>query len=230
MWQDFWPRMWQTIVENGGFLLSAFYTTMLITFLSFVFGLVVGTVLAILRTNPSEGKFAKIGRSVSSAYVMLMRGIPDVVLLLLLFFVFLAHLSINPVLIAALGIGMTASSYISEILRAAILSIDRGQMEAAVDLGATRMKAMQRVILPQAYKRAIPQLGNHLIIIAKSTSIVGFIAVVDLTRAVGQIVARTFDAIVPYILLAMIYMVIVYFLVLLIKFFEVKIFKTRRVL
>lgn len=230
MWTNFFPRIWVTITENWRTLLDGLQTTLIITGVAFVGGLIVGTIIAVLRTNPSRHPVARAARAVSSFYVGLMRGIPDVVLLLLLFFVFLAPFvtADNAIWVACLGTGMIASSYLSEIVRAAILSIGSEQMEASRDLGTTRFGAMRRVILPQGFKRAVPQLGNHLIIIAKGTSVVGFIAVMDLTRSVQNIVARTFDAIVPYILLAGIYIVYVYFLALLIKFFEVKVFKTKR--
>jgi len=228
MWLNFFPNLWYIIAQNGSFLLSALWSTLAITFAGFAVALVLGTVLALLRTNSSNNALARVGRGFSKGYVLTFRGLPDLVVLLLLFSVFLVAFNRVPMFIAIIGFGLTFGAYIAETIRAAILSIDANQSEAARDLGTTRMGAMRRVILPQAFRRAIPQLGNELITLAKGTVVVGFITVIDLTSAINMIVARTFYAAAGYILLAIMYIIIVFALTLIIKFFEVKVFRQKR--
>ncbi|MCL2851116.1 MAG: amino acid ABC transporter permease [Firmicutes bacterium] len=199
--------------------------TLIITFAGFALGLVIGTILAIINANPSKGIFSRIAKGFAWTYILILRGTPIVVQMLILFFVFLGPQGVEALNVAILAFGLNSGARSAEILRGAIGSIDKGQLEAGRALGFSNFRTMQKVVLPQAYKNAIPALGNEIIALLLATSVVGFITVIDITRGMQLIVARTFDVLVPYMLLAFIYLVLVYILTLVLKFFEKVVFK-----
>ena len=227
MWDNFWGRSYTVLVEHRSMLWEALQVTLQIAFLGFIFALVLGSIVAIIRVSTSSNIAMRVARWLAAGYVLILRGLPMVVQLLLLFFIVFPAmgLSLNPVTIAIIAFSLNGGAYISESLRGAINSIDKGQMEAGRALGMSSIITMWKVVLPQAYKNAVPQLGNELILLLKETPIVGFITVVDLTRAMVLIQTRTFDLIVPYMLLAVIFLIMVYVLTLVIKFFEKVVFK-----
>ena len=225
MWENFWSRSWTVLTQNTDFLWDALQNTLIIAFAGFAMGLVLGTILAVIKTNTSNGIISRILKSLVWTYILILRGTPIVVQLLLLFFVFMGPLGIEALTVAVLVFALNSGAHSAEILRGAIQGIDKGQLEAGRALGLSNFATMRKVILPQSYKNAVPALGNEMISLIKATSIVGFITVVDITRGMQLIVARTFDVLVPYMLLAFIYLVLVYLLTLAIKFFEKVVFK-----
>ncbi|MCL2846556.1 MAG: amino acid ABC transporter permease [Firmicutes bacterium] len=225
MWENFWSRAWVTLVDNTEFLWNALQNTFIIAFAGFAIGLVLGTVIAVIKTNPNNGIVSKVAKSLAWVYILVLRGTPIVVQLLLLFFVFLGPAGIPALTVAVIVFGLNSGAHSAEILRGAIQGIDKGQFEAGRALGLSNVTTMRKVVLPQAYKNAVPALGNEMISLIKATSVVGFITVIDITRGMQLIVARTFDVIVPYMLLAFIYLTVVYLLTVAIKVIERRVFK-----
>jgi len=225
MFDNFWQRLWRTLFDNFDFLLTALWQTLIIAFCGFALGLFIATMLSISLAHPKPNRAIKITNKILDIFIWIIRGTPIVVMLLLMYFVFLSHFRIDAIYIAIIAFSLYCGAYMTEILRGAINSIDKEQYEAGLSLGAGHWYIMWKIMLPQAYKTATRSLGNILIMTVKNTSVVGFITVIDITRATQLIILRTFDAIVPYILLALIYLVIVGILTLAIKFIEKRVFK-----
>jgi ABC-type amino acid transport system permease subunit len=138
-------------------------------------------------------------------YIDILRGTPVLVLLMLIFYVVFASVNISPVFVAVIAFGMNFAAYIAEIFRAGIQSIDRGQTEAAIAIGFTPVQSFVHIILPQTIQRILPVYKGEFISLVKMTSIVGYIAVQDLTKASDIIRSRTFDAFFPLIIVAILY-------------------------
>ena len=220
-----WQRMWRTLVEFHPVLLDGLRATLTIGILAFIFGLVFGTILAIIRTNPSNGPIARVLKWIVAIYVLVIRGLPLLVQLLIWFWILLLPLGFEAITIAVVAFTFDAAAYMSESLRGSIEGIDKGQMEAGRALGMSSYQTYIRVVLPQSFKNAVPQLGNELISIVKGTSLVGFITVMDLRFAIEMIIVRNFDVMAGYLLMAIFYLVIVYALTLIIRFFEKVVFR-----
>ena len=157
----------------------------------------------------------------AGGYIDIIRGTPVVVQLMIFYFVILGPLtSLSKLNIAAIAFGCNSAAYVSEIVRAGILSIDHGQTEAGRSLGLTEGMTMRFIIMPQAFKNILPPLGNELIMLIKETSILGYIGVVDLARAGEQIRSRTMDAFLPLMAVAIVYYVLVKTLSFLLKILE----------
>jgi polar amino acid transport system permease protein len=225
MFDNFWGRFWKTLSENFHFLGEALYLTLIISFCGFIIGLVIATLFAISMTYQKPGWCLKILNKCIGVFIWLIRGIPIVVLLLLMYFVFLVELRLNATVIAVFVFSLYGGAYMTEILRGAINSIDKGQLEAGRALGLSNWFVMFKIVLPQAFKNAVQSLGNILIIMVKNTSVVSFITVIDLTKATQLLVISTYDVVVPYILLAIIYLVLVGLITLGIKFVEKVVFR-----
>jgi len=227
MFDNFWARLWKVLSENYTSLADGLKYTVIIAFCGFALGLFFATIISVITTPQSQNpkRAQKIINKIFAVYTWIFRGIPMVVLLLLLYFVFLPELRLDALIVAIIAFGLYGSAYLTEILRAGIHSIDKGQYEACRASGLGHWCTMRKVILPQAYKNSIPSIGNILIEMVKETAVVSFITVIDLTKTVQFIITRTYDAIVPYILLAVIYLIIVGLLTLLIKFIEKVVFR-----
>jgi len=189
---------WQLILQGLGVALQ-------IAFFSIIIGLILGFFTALMRTS----KFKAL-RTVAMTYVTVIRGIPMLVQLMILYFAILGpYTNLPKILIAIIAFGINSGAYTSEIFRAGILSVDYGQTEAGRSLGFSTAQTMRLIILPQAVKNALPSLGNEFILLLKETSIAGFIGVQDLTKAGDIIRSRTFSAFTPLITVAIIYLILV---------------------
>jgi len=203
------------------FMLSGLKVTIQITIFAAIIGIVVGSLIAITRvTHDKNIATSKPGLSrvlllsidrLCKAYITVVRGVPLVVQLMIWFFVIFAT-SRNGVGIAIIAFGVNSSAYVAEIVRAGIMSVDHGQSEAGRSLGMNYFQTMIYIILPQAFKNVLPTLCNEFIVLLKETAIVGYIAVMDLTKGTYIIVGRTYEAFMPLIAAAIIYLVIVVFL------------------
>lgn len=199
--------------------------TIIISFCGFAIGLIIATLIAISMTHPKPRLWLRIVNKILSIYIWIIRGTPIVVFLLLMYFVFFPHVDVSALSIAIIAFGLYGGAFMAEILRDAINSIERGQFEAGRALGLSNWYVMWKIVLPQAYKNATRSLGNILIMMVKDTSIVSFITLIDITKATQLIISRTYDVIVPYILLAIIYLIIVGILSLLIRAIEKWVFR-----
>ena len=203
-----------TFVKNDRYkyILEGLRNTIIITIIALFIGLITGVLLAIIRSvHDMLGKL-KILNAVCKFYITVIRGTPMVVQLLIIYFIIFAASSLNPIIIASIAFGMNSAAYVAEIVRAGINAVPRGQLEAGSSLGLPFSSTMVLVILPQAIKNILPALCNEGITLLKETSISGYIGIMDLTRAGDIIRAQTFEAFVPLIGVALIYLVIVIFL------------------
>jgi polar amino acid transport system substrate-binding protein len=150
----------------------------------------------------------RILNAIGRVYISIVRGTPVLVLLMLIFYVVFASVDINPVLAATVAFGMNFGAYVSEIFRTGIEGVDRGQTEAGIAMGFTKVETFLHVVLPQTVRRILPVYKGEFISLVKMTSIVGYIAVQDLTKASDIIRSRTFDAFFPLIMVAILYVAI----------------------
>ena len=199
-----------------------------------VFGLLIGfllgCIIATVKIIPSKNPLVKIAQVICDIYVTLFRGTPMVVQLLLMHFALFPMLGIEieSVMEAVIIFGMNSAAYMAEILRGGINAVDVGQMEAGRSLGFGFAGTMIRIILPQAIKNILPTLGNEFIALIKETSVVSFIAVLDITKSFQNIAASTYEYFVPYIALAIVYLVLVLFITWLINIMEKRLNKNER--
>ncbi|MFA9465815.1 MAG: ABC transporter permease subunit [Velocimicrobium sp.] len=184
-------------------ILGGLKVTMIIAVFAGIFGTILGMLICFIRMsgNPILSNLAQI-------YIAILRGTPVLVFLMIIYYVVFASVNINPMLVAVIAFGMNFASYASEMFRTAIISIDRGQNEAGIAGGFTKTQTFLYIILPQAIKQVLPVYKGEVISLVKSTSIVGYIAVQDLTKASDIIRSRTFDAFFPLIMVAVLYFII----------------------
>ncbi|MGI6333678.1 MAG: amino acid ABC transporter permease [Saccharofermentanales bacterium] len=198
------------IVDNRWtWLVSGLGKTLVITILAAFLGVVIGLILAMIRVLAHNGRRIFFLARFADIYVTVIRGTPVLVQLLIIYFVIFASVNIDKTLVAALAFGINSGAYVAEIVRAGVLAVDQGQMEAGRSLGLTYGITMRKIILPQAVKNVLPAMFNELITLLKETSVAGYIAVIDLTRAGDLIRSRTFDAVLPLLAVALIYLLIV---------------------
>jgi amino acid ABC transporter substrate-binding protein, PAAT family (TC 3.A.1.3.-)/amino acid ABC transporter membrane protein, PAAT family (TC 3.A.1.3.-) len=181
------------ILENRYLLIiDGLKVTLLITFLSCILGTLLGALVCFMRMSRR-----RVLKRFAQGYIALLRGTPVLVLLMFIFYVVFASVNINPILVAVIAFALNFAAYASEMFRAAISSVDKGQAEAGIAGGFTGFQTFFYIVLPQAVKQVLPVYKGELISLAKMTSIVGYIAVQDLTKASDIIRSRTFDAFFP---------------------------------
>ena len=194
--------------------------TMEISILAGLIGIVIGCVVALMKlSEPKPGKKHTVFWYIATIYVDIIRGTPSVLQLLIMWFIVFSN-SKNGVLVASLSFGINSGAYVSEIIRAGILAVDRGQTEAGLSLGLSKAQTMKEIVLPQAFKNVLPPIGNEFITLIKETAIVGYVSLSDLTRTASQISSRTYEAFMPLIGAAVIYFVLIKILTLLLEAFE----------
>ena len=200
-------------------LVDGLGVTVIITLGALAIGVLIGTLIAITKYFCEGNKKLRFLNWLCDLYTTVIRGIPVTVLLLVFFFVvFASARDGTPVAIVAFGIN--SGAYMAELIRSGINAVDKGQMEAARSLGLSKGQAMVRIILPQAIKYILPAIGNECIALLKETSVAGYVAVVDVTKAATNIRNKTGDAINPIILLALIYLLVVVGMTQLLKLLE----------
>ena len=195
----------RNILEENRYLLiiDGLKITVIISLLSCLFGTLLGALVCWMRMSRN-----KLMNMLANVYINLMRGTPVLVLLMIMFYVIFAGTSLDPVMVAVVTFGMNFAGYVSEMFRSAIESVDKGQTEAGIALGYTPLKTFMYIVLPQAFKQVLPVFKGETISLIKTTSIVGFIAVQDLTKVGDIIRSRTFDAFFPLVMVAVLYFVL----------------------
>ena len=191
-------------------LLSGLGVTLLITFFSTIFGVLIGFLVAIIRSTHDKTGSLRVLNIIAQIYTTVIRGTPTVVQLLIIYYVVFASVNIPKVVVAVIAFSMNSGAYISEIIRSGIMSIDEGQFEAGRSLGFNYARTMRYFILPQAFTNVVPALGNEFITLLKETSISGYIAINDLTKIGDVIRSRTYDAFMPLVTVALVYLLLVF--------------------
>ncbi len=216
----FWELFW----TKGGYkdVLLGFKNTMIIAVVGLIIGIVIGTLIATIRVLPKYKRVIRMLDSVCKFYVGLFRGTPMVVQLLVFYYVLLPLLGLQfpAVSVAVVVFGLNSGAYISEIMRAGIMSVDPGQLEGARSVGFSYSAAMFKVVIPQAIKNILPTLGNEFIALVKETSVASFITVIDLYRAFQSIGESKYEYMIPYLAMAVIYIVVICIISLGIKIME----------
>lgn len=199
-------------------ILDGLKTTAVISVLSTLFGTLLGGLICFMRMSPK-----KILQVLSMMYISILRGTPVLVVLMIIFYVVFASVDIEPIFVAVIAFGLNFAAYVSEMFRTGIEGVDKGQSEAGIALGFSRLKTFIYIVLPQAVRRILPVYKGEMISLVKMTSIVGYIAVQDLTKASDIIRSRTFDAFFPLIMVAALYFFISWLLMLSLGYVERKI-------
>ncbi|CDD53456.1 amino acid ABC transporter membrane protein PAAT family (TC 3.A.1.3.-) [Ruminococcus sp. CAG:379] len=214
--------------DRWKYLTDGLSTTLIVTFFAVILGMVLGFLIAIVRaTHDKNGKLGVLN-FFAKVYLTVIRGTPVVVQLLILYFIIFATVNIDKTLVAILAFGLNSAAYVAEIVRSGIMSIDNGQFEAGASLGLNYSKTMLCIILPQAFKNILPALANECIVLLKETSVAGYIALVDLTKGGDIIRSQTYEAFLPLIAVAIIYLVMVMFLSAMVSKLERRLAKSDR--
>ena len=222
----------EIFVEQNGYakVIQGLQNTLLIAVTGLIIGIIVGTLIATVRVLPKYKTLPKVLNGICSFYVALFRGTPMVVQLLVFYYVLLPiiGLKITGVQVAMLVFGLNSCAYISEIMRSGIQSVDSGQMEAGRAVGLSFGTSMMKIVIPQAVKNILPTLGNEFISLIKETSVVSFVGAADLYVAFNYIGSNSYEFMVPYLVMALIYIALVLIISLLIKLMERSLKKSDR--
>lgn len=202
--------------------------TFIIAVVGLAIGIIVGSIVAVIKLAGQRNKVAKIISYIGDAYVLIFRGTPIIVMLLIFDFGVFKGVSIPQPWAATIVFGLNSGAYVAEIMRGGIQSIDAGQLEAGRTLGLSYTTTMIKVVIPQAIKNVIPTLGNELIALIKDTSVAGYIATLNLNQAFEWIAIGTYDSFTAYIFLAIVYIVIVTILTVIIKLIERRLRKSEK--
>lgn len=212
------------LIEKKAYVrvLEGLENTLIIAVLGLIIGILIGTIIAIVRVLPKYKTLPKVLDAICSFYVGLFRGTPMVVQLLVFYYVMcpLMGSHMTGVQVAILVFGLNSGAYISEIMRSGILSVDAGQMEAGRAVGLSYWTSMLLIVIPQAVKNILPTLGNEFIALIKETSVVSFVGATDLYIAFNYIGSNSYEFMVPYLTMALIYIVMVLIISAAIKYME----------
>ena len=187
--------------------LDGLKVTILVSVIAILIGVAVGMILAVMRLAVEQKGKRTLLSKIAYVYIDIIRGTPTLTQLMIMYFVILKGQ--NGLLVGSLTFGLNSAAYVAEIIRAGIQAVDQGQMEGGRSLGLSYVQTMKDIILPQAIKNILPALGNEFIVLIKETSILGYVAIVDLTKVSDFVISRIFEALAPLLGTALIYYVIV---------------------
>ena len=224
-WEGLVSNFYKCFIREDRYtlLLSGIGVTLKVSLLAVILGILIGIVIAFCSLSKR-----KPIRLIGKVYTDIIRGTPSVTQLMIIYFVIFASVSWEKWIIAAIAFGINSGAYVSEIIRAGILSIDKGQTEAGRSLGLGAGQTMWLIVLPQAIKNILPALGNEFIVLVKETSIAGYIAVTDITKAAQYVGSKTYDLITPLLIAAAFYLILVFILTKLQKLLERRLGKSDR--
>ena len=215
MWQALCDDFYLCFLKAAGdgspramYLLRGLGITLEVALFAILLGLFIGFLVAVIRSSHDMYGYFPVLNVISKVYLTIIRGTPMVVQLLITYYIILRSVD-SKVLIAILAFGINSGAYQAEIIRAGIVSIDPGQMEAGRALGLSYWRAMLRITLPQAVRNVLPALGNEFIVLMKDTSIVGYIALIDLAKGGDITRSQTYSVYLPYLTVAAIYLILV---------------------
>ncbi len=214
-------------------LLKSYGWTVAITAMALALGIIIGTILAVFMVLPKTNIFSKILNGFAKTYLAIIRGTPTLVQLMIIYFVIFADViffnrDISPYFVAAIGFGINSGAYVAEIMRAGIMSVDKGQMEAGRAVGLSYGVTMWHVILPQSARNILPPLGNEAIVLVKETSVALIIGVQEFFTAIKGLVNSTYNVITPYLFAAIVYFITVFIMSLVLKLIERRLGKSDR--
>ena len=221
-WQNFRDTFVLNFIKDDRwkYLTEGLYVTLLITAFAVIMGLFLGFIVAMIRSTYQNTGKLKFLNALSVVYLTVIRGTPVLVQLMIIYYVIFSSGNVNKIIVAILAFGINSGAYQAEIFRAGINAVPKGQFEAGRSLGFNYYQTMGNIIMPQAFKNILPALGNEFIVLVKETSIAGYIALVDITKAGDIIRSRTYSAFMPLLAVALIYLVIVMGLTYLINLLE----------
>ena len=210
-WQNFRDEFVLNFIKDDRWkqLERGLYVTLLITAFAVLMGLFLGFIVAMIRSTYQNTGKLKFLNALSVVYLTVIRGTPVLVQLMIIYYVIFSSGNVNKIIVAILAFGINSGAYQAEIFRAGINAVPKGQFEAGRSLGFNYYQTMGNIIMPQAFKNILPALGNEFIVLVKETSIAGYIALVDITKAGDIIRSRTYSAFMPLLAVALIYLVIV---------------------
>lgn len=225
MWSVKFQKFFKTINQSyfRDLVLTGISNTILVAILGFVLGIAIGTIIGVVKVAPKYKRVMRVLDKICTVYVAIFRGTPMVVQLLLTYYVILPAMGIGGVNALRVGIivfGMNSGAYVSEIMRGGIKSVDGGQLEAGRALGLSYPVTMWKIVIPQAIKNILPTLGNEFITLIKETSVLSFITVYDIYSALNAIGAKNYEKMVPFLFLALIYIILVLLISLGVKLME----------
>ena len=188
-------------VDNGAteWWLTGLKTTLLVTVIALCIGVVLGLLIALIRSTHEQTGKLKLLNIVARVYLTIIRGTPSMI----------ATVNLNNIVIGGIAFGINSGAYVAEIFRSGIMSVDKGQTEAGRSLGLNSAQTMRLIIIPQAFKNVLPALINEMIVLLKETAIIGYIGTIDITKAATLVQSRTYDALVPLLSAAIFYLILV---------------------
>ena len=218
-----------TFLEDDRYmwLVEGLGNTLLITVGALAIGVLIGVIIAVIKYFAEDIKGLKPIAMICDVYVTVIRGIPITVLLMIFYYAILVNIR-DGVYAAIIAFGFNSGAYMAELIRSGINAVDKGQMEAGRSLGMSKLQTMYKIIFPQAIRNILPAIGNELIALFKETSVAGYVAIEDLTRAGNLIRNKTYDAINPLIAVALTYLIIVVILTWLLKMVERRLARDKR--
>lgn len=234
--QNNFPKKWgifkDYFITNNGYkmLLNGMKNTALIAVFGLGIGILIGTLIAVVKVIPPYKKITRYAQKVCGVYVAFFRGTPIVVQLLVGYYILLPLIGIKMSSVGScvLIFGLNSGAYISEIMRGGIHSVDPGQLEAARAVGMPFSVAMLKIVVPQAIKNILPTLGNEFIALIKETAVVGYVGAVDITRYFQMQGSNSYEYMIPYLVMAALYIVIVAVIASFVKLMERKLAKNER--
>lgn len=236
---DFQTKFYLNFIKDDRwkYITSGLGNTLKITVFALIFAVIIGVLVAIIRYSYDKNHTNKAGNFIQSllqfllavangichVYLTIIRGVPVVVQLMIIYFIIFASPDVSKIFCAVVAFSLNSGAYVAEIVRGGLNSVDKGQFEAGRSLGFGYIATMWYIILPQAFKNILPALGNEAIMLLKDTSISGYVAIQDLTKGGDIIRSRTYDAFMPLIAVALIYLILVTILTLLLRRLERKV-------
>lgn len=241
---DFQTKFYLNFIKDDRwkYITSGLGNTLKITIFALIFAVIIGVLVAIIRYSYDKNHTNKAGNFIQSllqfllavangichVYLTIIRGVPVVVQLMIIYFIIFASPDVSKIFCAVVAFSLNSGAYVAEIVRGGLNSVDKGQFEAGRSLGFGYIATMWYIILPQAFKNILPALGNEAIMLLKDTSISGYVAIQDLTKGGDIIRSRTYDAFMPLIAVALIYLILVTILTLLLRRLERKLQSSER--
>ena len=233
---DFQTKFYLNFIKDDRwkYITSGLGNTLKITVFALIFAVIIGVLVDIIRYSYDKNHTNKAGNFIQSllqfllavangichVYLTIIRGVPVVVQLMIIYFIIFASPDVSKIFCAVVAFSLNSGAYVAEIVRGGLNSVDKGQFEAGRSLGFGYIATMWYIILPQAFKNILPALGNEAIMLLKDTSMSGYVAIQDLTKGGDIIRSRTYDAFMPLIAVALIYLILVTILTLLLRRLE----------